>query len=338
MGTMKVEKACLVAGGAGYIGSHTAKQLLKEGITPVVIDNFCTGHRYNVRYGPFVEASIADPAAVRQVVQEYEISSAILFAALISVGESTQDPGKYFHSNVVEPLAFLDAFREAGGKHVVFSSSCAIYGQQARIPISEDSPKSPMSPYAHSKLFIEHVLEAYEPAYGLKSACLRYFNAAGADVDGELGECHIPETHLIPLAIEAAISGKPIQLFGTDYETPDGTAIRDYIHVNDLARAHVLALKTLLGGGPSIQLNLGTGKGYSVREVIQMVEKVASKPVPVNFAPRRDGDVPALVSDARLSRETLNWEPQCSDLETIVKTAWLWRSELAPALGVCGTH
>jgi UDP-arabinose 4-epimerase len=327
MTTKQTDGACLVAGGAGYIGSHTSKQLLKEGLTPVVVDDLSNGHQFAVKYGPFIEASIADKTAVRKAIQDHGIQSAILFAAHIEVGESTRHPRKYFQNNVARALDFLDAFLDAGGRYIVFSSSCAIYGLQTRIPISEDSSKSPASPYAHTKLMIEHILESYDRAYGLRSACLRYFNAAGADTEGELGECHQPESHLIPLALEAVLSGKPLNVFGTDYETPDGTALRDYIHVNDLARAHVAALRKLLEGGPSMQVNLGTGKGYSVKEVIQMVEKVTGRPVPVTYAPRRDGDVPALVSDPRLSQQLLGWQPKCSDLETIVRTAWLWRSE-----------
>lgn len=325
---MQKNGACLVAGGAGYIGSHTAKQLFKDDFLPVVIDNMSMGNRFAIRFGPFVEASIGDREAVRKTLAEHKIESAILFAAYASVGESTQQPRKYFDNNITASLAFLDTFLDAGGKYVVFSSSCSIYGMQERVPISEDSSKNPLSPYAHTKMFMEHILESYDRAYGLKAACLRYFNAAGADVDGELGECHNPESHLIPLALESVISGKPLSVFGTDYPTPDGTAIRDYIHVNDLARAHVSALNGLRNGGPSVQMNLGTGTGHSVREVIQMVEKVTGKKVPLQYAPRREGDAPALVSDPRLSQRLLDWKPQVSDLETIVRTAWRWRTEL----------
>jgi len=325
---MQNQGACLVAGGAGYIGSHTAKQLRNDGFVPVVIDNMSMGNRFALRFGPFVEASIADRDAVRKALEEHAIQSAILFAAYASVGESTEQPRKYFDNNIAGSLAFLETFLDAGGKYVVFSSSCSIYGMQERIPISEDSSKNPLSPYAHTKMFMEHVLEAYDRAYGLKSACLRYFNAAGADLEGELGEYHQPESHLIPLALESVISGKPLNVFGTDYPTPDGTAIRDYIHVNDLARAHVAALNKLRNGEPSMQMNLGTGTGHSVRAVIEMVEKVTGKPVPVQYAPRRAGDAPALVSDPRLSQNLLDWKPQCSDLETIVRTAWRWRNEL----------
>lgn len=324
-----MQNTCLVAGGAGYIGSHTAKQLLKDGYSPVVIDNLVTGNKFAIRYGKFFEASIGDEAVVRKAVQENGIDSAILFAAYASVGESTQHPRKYYENNITASLAFLDTFLDAGGRYVVFSSSCSIYGMQERVPISENSSKNPLSPYAYTKMFMEHILDSYDRAYGLKSACLRYFNAAGADVEGELGECHDPESHLIPLAIEAMISGQPLKIFGTDYNTPDGTAIRDYIHVNDLARAHVAALNGLRNGGPSVQVNLGTGQGHSVREVVQMVEKVTGRPVPVQYAPRREGDAPALVADPRLAQQVLGWKPQHSDLETIVRTAWRWRNELA---------
>jgi UDP-arabinose 4-epimerase len=319
--------AVLVAGGAGYIGSHTVKQLHASGMRPVVVDNLITGNRFALRYGPFIEGSIEDKELIRRAIEVHGIRSAILFAAHAYVGESTTNPRKYYHNNVSAALSFLDALLDGGVRRLVFSSSCSIYGIQEKIPISESSSKNPLSPYAETKLFMEQVLHAYGAAYGLRSACLRYFNAAGADPDGELGEHHDPETHLIPLAIYAAMGRKPLSVFGTDYPTPDGTAIRDYIHVTDLAAAHIAALKHLEGGGENVGINLGTGTGHSVRQVMQMVEQVSGLPVPANYGPRRDGDAPALVADAASAVRVLNWTPRYSSLDSIVGTAWKWHSE-----------
>jgi UDP-arabinose 4-epimerase len=314
----------LVAGGAGYIGSHTAKALHMAGLTPLVLDNLSTGHRSNIRFGPFYETGIADAAAVRRIAEEHHPVGAILFAGYIAVGESTGNPRKYFYNNVTELLALLDALLDCGIRRIVFSSSAAVYGIQDKMPLTEDSPKSPVSPYAETKWFFERVLEWYGSAYGVKHVSLRYFNAAGADPDGELGECHQPETHLIPLAIRAALGGAPLRVFGTDYPTPDGTAIRDYIHVTDLADAHVRALEYLQRGGASLAMNLGTGQGHSVREVLQTVEGVGHTKVPVDYAPRREGDAPVLIANPARARQILEWTPQYSSLDTIVRTAWDW--------------
>ena len=319
--------AVLVAGGAGYIGSHTAKQLRAAGMRPVVVDNLVTGNRFAARFGPFIEGSIEDRDLIRRAIEAHGIQSAILFAAHAYVGESTVNPRKYYHNNISAALAFLDALLEGGVRRIVFSSSCSIYGLQEKIPISEDSPKGPLSPYAQTKLFMEQILRAYAAAEGLQSVCLRYFNAAGADPEGELGEHHDPETHLIPLAIYAAMGRGPLSVFGTDYPTPDGTAIRDYIHVTDLAAGHIAALEYLQGGGASVGVNLGTGNGHSVRQVMQMVEQVSGVPVPANYGPRREGDAPALVADASYAARLLNWTPKYSSLESIVGTAWKWHSE-----------
>lgn len=324
---MSSNGSVLVAGGAGYIGSHTAKQLHTAGMRPVVLDNLVTGNRFALRYGPFVEGSIEDRDLVRRTIAEHEVQSAVLFAAHAYVGESTANPRKYYRNNVSAALAFLDALIDGGVRRIVFSSSCSIYGIQEKGPISEDSSKGPLSPYAQTKLFMEQVLEAYAASDGLQSVRLRYFNAAGADPDGELGEHHDPETHLIPLAIYAAMGRGALSVFGTDYPTPDGTAIRDYIHVTDLAAGHIAALQYLQGGGTSIGINLGTGDGHSVRQVMQMVEQVSSKPVPANYGPRRDGDAPALVADASNARRVLGWTPRHSSLESIVRTAWKWHAE-----------
>jgi UDP-arabinose 4-epimerase len=318
----------LVAGGAGYIGSHTAKALRQEGMLPVVVDNLDTGNRWAVRYGPFAQGSIADRALIRETVREHGIRSAILFAAHAYVGESTGNPAKYYRNNVSGSIDFLDALLDAGVKTLVFSSSCSIYGVCKEVPIGEDTPKAPASPYAETKLFLENALRWYDRAYGLRSVCLRYFNAAGADPEGEVGEWHDPETHLIPLAIGAAMGGPALRILGTDYPTPDGTAIRDYIHVSDLAGAHVRALRHLLAGGASVQLNCGTGVGHSVKQVVGAVERISGRAVPAELAPRREGDAPALVADARRIHAAFGWEPRYSSLDTIVATAWRWSSSL----------
>jgi len=324
---MRHEKAVLIAGGAGYIGSHTAKVLRRAGFLPVVLDNLITGNRWAVRFGPFVEGCIANRALVEKTIKEFGIEAVILFAAHAYVGESTEQPAKYYRNNISEPVAFLDALLAEGVKTLVFSSSCSIYGIQGGSSIREDSPKDPLSPYAETKLFLENVLRWYDHAYGLHSVCLRYFNAAGADPEGEVGEWHNPETHLIPLTIGAAMGGPRLRILGDDYPTPDGTAVRDYVHVTDLADAHVRALRYLLDGGAGAQFNCGTGAGHSVRQVVEMVEKISGTRVPVEIASRRIGDAPALVADAARIHDTLGWSPQYSQLQTICETAWRWYSE-----------
>ena len=318
----------LVAGGAGYIGSHTAKVLFHAGIVPVVLDNLCTGNREALRFGPFYEGSIADPTLIRKIIEQHQPIGAILFAGSAYVGESTENPRKYFRNNVSDAIAFLDALVDNGLRGVVFSSSCCVYGIPGCISIPEDCATAPLSPYGETKLFLEKVLHWYGSAYGLRYACLRYFNAAGADIEGELGEQHDPETHLIPLAIDAAMGGKRLRVFGTDYATPDGTAIRDYTHVSDLASGHLRALNYLMKGGPSLTLNLGTGLGHSVRQVIRAVEQHAALTVPVEFGARREGDAAALVADPSRAREVLGWVPEYSSLDTIVGTAWRWYQKL----------
>ena len=328
MADMSSSPAILIAGGAGYIGSHTAKVLSKAGMKSIVLDNLCTGNRDVVRFGPFYEGSIAGSELLRQIITRHEVVGAILFAGHAYVGESTGNPRKYFQNNVSDAIRFLDTIIDSGLRQVVFSSSCSVYGIQEHQPISEDSPTNPLSPYAETKLFLEKVLRWYGSAYGLRYVCLRYFNAAGADPEGELGEHHDPETHLIPLAIEAALAGTPMQVFGTDYPTPDGTPVRDYTHVTDLAHGHLSALRYLAGGGESQILNLGTGTGHSVRRVIQALELEAGVAVSVNYAPRREGDAPVLVANPARARNVLSWLPQFSALETIVYTACRWHKEL----------
>lgn len=317
----------LVTGGAGYIGSHTAKTLARAGFQPVVLDDLSTGHRWAVRWGPLIEADLGDRAAVRAALQGYGIRAVIHFAARAYVGESMRDPRGYFRNNVVHSLELLDAMLDAGVDVIVFSSSCATYGLPEVLPITEDHPQRPLSPYGESKLVVERALHWYGHAYGLRWLALRYFNAAGADPEGELGEVHHPETHLIPRAILAVLGRVgPLEVYGTDYPTPDRTAIRDYVHVTDLADAHVLGLRYLLDGGGSMALNLGTGCGHSVREVVAAVERVGGGPVPLREAPRRPGDPPALVADARRAREVLGWQPRYSELDAIVETAWRWHA------------
>jgi UDP-glucose-4-epimerase GalE len=264
---------------------------------------------------------------VVKTIKEFDIKAAILFAAHAYVGESTENPAKYYSNNVGASISFLDGLLEAGVKMLVFSSSCSIYGTQSDSSIAETSSKNPLSPYAETKLFLEGVLRWYDSAYGLRSVCLRYFNAAGADPDGEVGEWHIPETHLVPLTIAAAMGGPPLRILGCDYPTPDGTAVRDYVHVMDLAEAHVRALGYLSGHASSAQFNCGTGAGHSVRQVVEMVERVSGLRVPIEIASRRAGDAPSLVADASRIKEALGWIPRNSTLTTICETAWRWYAE-----------
>ena len=314
----------LVAGGAGYIGSHTAKVLSKAGMIPVVLDNLCTGNRDAVQFGPFYEESIVDYALVRRIQAEHNCAAAILFAGRAYVGVSTSNPHKYFRNNVTDFIEFLNALLDCGPRNVVFSSSCSIYGMQKKIPINEESTTDPLSLYAETKLFFEKVLKLYGSAYGLRYARLRYFNATGADPEGQLGENHDPETHLIPLTIYAAMGKGALRVFGTDYPTPDGTAIRDYALVTDLADAHLKSLRHLIAGGEPLTLNLGTGTGHSVQDVIKAVERASGMPAPVEYGPRRYGDAPALVADPPWALGLLGWKPHHSSLETIVGATWNW--------------
>ena len=317
----------LVTGGAGFIGSHTCKALACAGWEPVVLDDLSMGHRGAVRWGPFIHGNVGNRGLLRQVMVEHRIEGVIHFAAHAYVGESVSEPRKYFHNNVANTLALLDAMMDVGVERIVFSSTCATYGLTESLPIGEDHPQRPVNPYGESKLFVERILQAYGHAYGLRWINLRYFNAAGADPEGELGEDHDPETHLIPLVIHAALGQRPwIDVFGTDYKTSDGTAIRDFIHVTDLADAHVRALRHLRNGGESLALNLGTGTGYSVREVIATVERVGRCSVPVREAPPRPGDPPVLVADAQRAQSVLEWQPRYADLDVIVGTAWDWQA------------
>lgn len=317
----------LVTGGAGYIGSHTCQILSQAGFQPVVLDNLSAGHRWAVRWGPLVKADLADSDLIRDVIQKHQVEAVIHFAADACVGESAQNPRKYLCNNVIGCLNLLDAMLDTRVTRIIFSSSCATYGIPRQLPIAEDHPQQPVSPYGESKLFIERALRWYGEAYGLRWATLRYFNAAGADPGGELGEAHDPETHLIPLAIQAALGQREhVKVYGSDYSTLDGTAVRDYVHVTDLAEAHVSALKHLLDGGSNVALNLGTSVGHSVRQVIHAIERVGGHPVPARDAPRRPGDPPVLIADSGCATQILGWQHRHSDLETVIKTAWRWHA------------
>jgi UDP-arabinose 4-epimerase len=315
----------LVTGGAGYVGSHTTKALARAGFEPVVFDNLSAGHRWAVRWGALIEGDLKNPALIRQALADSRAEAVLHFAASIAVGESMTNPQKYFRNNVVNTLHLLDAMLGCGVKHIVFSSSAAVYGNPETTPIPEDHPLRPTSAYGDSKLIMEKAIRWYGEAYGIRWAALRYFNAAGADAEGELGEEHDPETHLIPLVIQATLGRRAhVEVFGTDYPTPDGTAIRDYIDVGDLAEAHVLALRSLMEGGQCLAMNLGTGQGHSVREVIAAIERVAKLKVPARDAARRAGDPPVLVADPARAAEVLRWKPGHSQLDTIVESAWKW--------------
>ena len=322
----------LVVGGAGYIGSHAARLLRKEGFDVVIYDNLSTGYASLVHGFELVQGDIADSERLSGVMRR--VTAVMHFAAHAYVGESVENPRKYFRNNVECGLLLLNATIDAGVGHFISSSTCAVYGLPNTVPIPENTTRQPVNPYGVSKLFFEQALESYGRAYGLRFASLRYFNAAGADEGGETGECHIPETHLIPLALQAAAgTGDKLQIFGGDYATPDGTCIRDYIHVNDLAAAHVKALHYLIAGGSSVALNLGTGRGYSVLEVVRTVEEVVGKVVPKHVGPRRPGDPPALVADPSYAQKLFQWRATRS-LHEIVSTAWNWMRHRETQVGL----
>lgn len=315
----------LVAGGAGYIGSHTVKELLKEGYEVVVFDNFSTGKRELLVGGELVEGDLMDKGSIKEALRSRGIGAVLHFASLIQVGESYSNPLKYYTHNLTSSLNLLEAVLETKVEAFVFSSSAAVYGIPLQIPIPENHPINPINPYGQTKAFIEKILEDYERAYGLKFVSLRYFNAAGADPEGHLGEMHEPETHLIPnILLSLLAKKKGLDLYGTDFPTEDGTAIRDYIHVSDLAKAHVLALHRLLESSQSEFINLGTNKGYSVLQIIQKAEKITGKKVQYKARPRRKGDVPVLLASREKAEKILGWELFLSDIETIIETAWNW--------------
>ena len=315
----------LVTGGAGYIGAVTSKLLLSRGESVAVLDNLSRGHRGTVSSNvPFYEGDIGDRELLRQITSQHDIEACIHFAALAYVGESVSDPARYFQNNVEAGIRLLEGLREGNCKLIVFSSTCATYGEPIRIPISEDHPQQPANPYGWSKLFMERILESYDRAYGLRFVALRYFNACGA-VD-DIGEDHNPETHLIPNVLNAALGKLPfVSVFGDSYPTEDGTAIRDYVHVSDLADAHVRALAYLREGGKSDRANLGTGHGYSVLQVIDTARQVTQRPIPIRMELPRPGDPSRLVADASYANHLLGWLPEHSDLTSILKSDWTWR-------------
>jgi len=320
-----MKRNILITGGAGYIGSHTCKALSRVGYLPVTLDNLTYGHRWAIKWGPFVKANILDRAALDKVFDRYQPQAVLHFAAYAYVEESVTNPGEYYRNNVAGTVSLLEAIRDHGCQYLVFSSSCATYGIPEAIPIPENHPQNPISPYGRSKCMIEQILRDFDAAHGIRSVSLRYFNAAGADPDGEIGEAHSPETHLIPVAIEAALGQRThVKIYGTDYPTVDGTAIRDYIHVTDLADAHVLALNYLFKGGETASFNLGTGQGHSVRDVLTSVERVAGRMVPTLEGARRRGDPAILIATQEKATNTLDWCPRFSGLDNIVATAWNW--------------
>ena len=315
-------KHILVTGGAGYIGSQTTQVLLDRGYDVTVVDDLSRGYRRNVAPERLRVMNTADTDALVRLMNQKPVAAVIHFAAYIAVGESNVKPEIYFANNVSGSLSLFTAMVRAGVKHLVFSSTAAVYGMPASSPITEDFPYAPINPYGESKVMVEKILHWFDSIHGLRSVCLRYFNASGADPEGRLGEEHEPETHLIPLLLRAVKTGKPVTIFGDDYPTPDGTCIRDYIHVRDLAEAHIAAVESLLGGGPSDRFNVGTGVGHSIREVIDAVEAVTGKKVPYVIGPRREGDPPALVADSSKLQRTLGWKPRYTSLRDIVATAW----------------
>jgi UDP-glucose-4-epimerase GalE len=317
----------LVVGGAGYIGSHTCLALAEAGHEPVVYDNLAEGHEWAVNWGPLVCGDLADGEKLQTTLRDEQIEAVIHFAAFAYVGESVQNPRKYFANNVGNTLNLLNAMLDTGVRDIIFSSSCATFGVPDRVPIDETQSQSPINPYGETKLMVEKILKWYGQAYDLNWMALRYFNAAGADPDGRIGESHDPETHLIPLVIEATLGKRgPVQIFGTDYPTPDGTNIRDYVHVMDLADAHIRALEHIQSSGDSQGLNIGTGRGYSVREVIDSVKRVSGREVPFSEGPRRPGDPPELVADPSRAMDILDWRPRYTEFDDIVQTAWNWHS------------
>jgi UDP-glucose 4-epimerase len=319
----------LVVGGAGYIGSHMVKMLLERGHDVVVFDNLSTGYREAVLGGCLVVADLADSAALEAVFAAERFDGVMHFASCIQVGESMREPAKYYRNNIVNTLNLLDAMRRHQAGNFIFSSTAAIFGEPEHVPIDESHPRRPINPYGFSKFVIEQVLADYDRAYGMRSVCLRYFNAAGADPDGRIGERHEPETHLIPLVLQAASGRRPhIQIFGQDYATPDGTCIRDYIHIVDLCEAHLLALDRLCSGAASAQYNLGNGNGFSVAEVVAAAERVTGMRIANDIVARRPGDPARLVAEAKLARVELGWCPRFEALDLIVRHAWAWEQQL----------
>jgi len=326
---MGMKEAILVVGGAGYIGSHMCKHLHAAGYTPVVLDNLDRGHRQAVQWGPLIHGNMDDIEVLHDVFTRYPIAAVMHFAAFAYVGESVQNPGLYYRNNVAAPIVLLQQMVQHGLKHFIFSSTCAIYGEPVKVPIDESHPIRPINPYGRGKFMVEQVLDDFRAGHQIESMCLRYFNAAGADPDGMIGEDHRPETHLIPLALEVALGKREaLTIYGDGYPTGDGTCIRDYIHIEDLARAHLLALEKMKAGDViSRTYNLGNGSGYSVQEVLDTARRITGHPIPARIGPRRSGDPARLVGSGELARRELGWEPQYPDLEPIIGTAWNWHKE-----------
>ena len=317
-------KNILVIGGAGYIGSHMVRMLAKQGYNPVVFDNLSKGHREAVANYPFELGDLGDKARLTEVFKKYGIEAVMHFAAFAEVGESVKEPSKYYHNNVAKVLDLLDALVENDIKYFVFSSTAATFGEPIRPKIDESHPQNPINPYGNTKLMVEKILADFDTAYGLKATALRYFNASGADDSGEIGESHNPETHLIPIVLQAAAGKRAsIKMFGTDYPTPDGTCVRDYVHVNDLARAHILALEKMFKDNVSELFNLGSGNGFSVAEIVKEAKRITGIDFTVEKAPRRDGDPAVLVADSAKAERILGWKPQYN-LTRIIETAWNW--------------
>jgi UDP-glucose 4-epimerase len=322
--------AILVVGGAGYIGSHMVLDLLRAGYPVVTLDNLSRGHRELLPGGDFVEGDLGNPADLRRVFGAYPVRAVMHFAAHSQVGESVEQPLMYYRNNVANTIGLLEAMQEAGVPHFIFSSTAAVYGEPVQVPITEDHPRNPTNPYGATKLAVERLLADLGPASGLTWSVLRYFNAAGADASGTIGERHEPETHLIPLVLQVATGQRSgIRIFGDDYPTPDGTCLRDYVHVSDLTRAHLLALESLLAGGGSSTYNLGNSTGYSVRQVIEAARAITGHPIPAEVAPRRAGDPAVLVADSSRIRAELGWRPAYEDLDAIIRTAWEWHQREA---------
>jgi UDP-glucose 4-epimerase len=319
----------LVTGGAGYIGSHCCKELSKKGFHPITIDNLVYGHKNFVKWGEFSQGDLGNPADIKKCFSRHKIDAVMHFAAYAYVGESVEDPLKYYENNLRNTIQLLHAVLEHDVKYFVFSSTCATYGNPEKTPIDENHPLNPINPYGRTKRMIEEILGDYQAAYGLKYISLRYFNAAGADPDAEVGEDHDPETHLIPLVLDvAAGKSQAIKVFGTDYQTPDGTCIRDYIHVTDLARAHILALQHLMDGANSSVYNLGNGQGFSVLEVIERARKITGKNITLENSDRRPGDPPVLIASNEKAIKELSWKPQYAEIDDIIGTAWRWHQKL----------
>ena len=325
----------LVVGGAGYIGSHMCKYLAENKYTPVVLDNLIYGHREAVKWGPFIEGAMDNRDILDKIFTDYEIAAVMHFAAFAYVGESVTDPGKYYENNVAATIALLDAMRKHNVLKFIFSSTCSTYGEPVEIPITETHPQNPINPYGRSKVMVEQILDDYQAAYGLNSIVLRYFNAAGADPDGEIGEDHNPETHLIPLILQTALSKRDeINVFGDDYPTEDGTCIRDYIHVTDLSQAHLLALVRLMNNQPGGRYNLGNGNGNSVKQVVDTAREITGEKIPSKYAERRPGDPAILIGSSEKAIKELGWRPEFADLKSILETAWRWHKNNPDGYGL----